>query len=617
MSNEELKKEGSISVEAENIFPVIKKWLYSDKEIFLREIVSNACDAVTKMKRLASLGEREEQEGEHFRVDVVLDKENKTLSVMDNGVGMTHEEVDRYICNIALSGAMEFMEKYEKDSAQNGIIGHFGLGFYSAFMVSERVEVLTRSYKGGETTLWICDENGNYSYEKPEMEREGGTDVILHLSEEGTEFLDGNRILEILEKYCAFMPVEIYFTEVGKEKKEGEEEKPINDPHPLWLKNPSECTEEEYKAFYRKVFKNYKDPLFHIHINVDYPLSFKGILYFPKINNEFDSLEGQVKLYYNQVFVADNIKEVIPEYFLMLKGVLDCPELPLNVSRSYLQNSGYVTKISAHIVKKTADKLCGMFNTDRPSYEKIWKDLKVFMEYGCLKDKKFYDRVKDVLLYELTDGSFVTLKEYKESVKDKQEGKICYCTDKTAQAQYIGLYEAQGVKVALLDRVLDSQFIQMIENLENVKFFRVDAELTEALKGEGEAEKDDSLEKILREVSGNEELSVRFAPLKDETVPAVLNVSEDDRRMKDMMKMYGMDSAGMKDKETLVVNSGCPLTKKLLSCTDEEKKKSAAEQLYYLTLLSQRPLTAEEMKTFLQKSFRSVEEALPETPDKQ
>ena len=466
------EKHGALSINSDNIFPIIKKWLYSDHDIFYRELISNGCDAITKLKKLDMMGEYELPEGYKPRVDVIVDPDAKTIRFIDNGVGMTADEVEEYINQIAFSGATDFIAKYKDKTNDDQIIGHFGLGFYSAFMVADEVHIDTLSWqKDAKPVHWECD--GGTEYDMQDGTRtEVGTCITLFLNEDCLQFCNEYKATEVIKKYCSFMPVEIYFTEVGKEKKEGEEEKPINDPHPLWLKNPSECTEEEYKAFYRKVFKDYKDPLFHIHINVDYPLSFKGILYFPKINNEFDSLEGQVKLYYNQVFVADNIKEVIPEYFLMLKGVLDCPELPLNVSRSYLQNSGYVTKISAHIVKKTADKLCGMFNTDRPSYEKIWKDLKVFMEYGCLKDKKFYDRVKDVLLYELTDGSFVTLKEYKESVKDKQEGKICYCTDKTAQAQYIGLYEAQGVKVALLDRVLDSQFIQMIENLENVKFFQ-------------------------------------------------------------------------------------------------------------------------------------------------
>ncbi len=621
------KTSGNISVEAENIFPVIKKWLYSDKEIFLREIVSNACDAVTKLKRLRSLGqiESEGEEEPPFRVDVFLDKEERTLTVSDNGIGMTLEEVDKYICNIALSGAVDFMAKYEKDSSSNGIIGHFGLGFYSAFMVSDKVEVRSRSYTGAPTTLWVCDENGSYTYGEPE-ERSRGTDIIMHLSEEGEEFLDEWKVREVLQKYCSFMPVEIYFSTAEKEKekeakktkdkksKDGEqddageqEEKPINDTSPLWLKNPSECSDEEYSSFYRKVFNDYKEPLFHIHINADYPLNFKGILYFPKISSEYENLEGQVKLFYNQVFVADNIKEVIPEYFLMLKGVLDCPELPLNVSRSYLQNSGYVSKISAHIVKKTADKLCGMFTNDKTAYEKIWNDVKLFVEYGCLKDRKFYDRVKKAILIATTDGSYLPAEEYAKEAKEKTDGKIYYCTDKVSQAQYIALYESQGIRVAVFDRILDGQFISLLENEEKVKFFRVDAEVSDALKGDGKSEENKELTALFKEVAKDPELTVDFAVLKDENVPAILNIDEQNRRMTDMMKAYGMDTADLKDHAKIIVNSSSPLIQKLISCADPEKKKAATEQIYSLALLSQRQLTAEELRQFLERSFKVLE----------
>ncbi len=609
MKEQQNQNTGNISVDAENIFPVIKKWLYSDKEIFLREIVSNACDAVTKLKRLSSLGQADGIEEESFRVDVILDKQERTLTVRDNGIGMTEEEVGRYICNIALSGAIDFMAKYEKDASSNGIIGHFGLGFYSAFMVSDKVELITRSYTGAPPVKWVCDENGAYRYEEA-PERSRGTEVIMHLSEEGEEFLSSGKLRDILEKYCSFMPVEIFFREEGE--KDGEkEEQSVSDPSPLWLKNPSDCTEEEYSAFYKKVFHDYKEPLFHIHINADYPLNFKGILYFPKISSEYENIEGQIKLYYNQVFVADNIKEVIPEYFLMLKGVLDCPELPLNVSRSYLQNSGYVSKISAHIVKKTADKLCGMFNTDRSAYEKLWDDIKLFTEYGCLKDRKFYDRVKNALLLSLTDGSYLTLEEYKEEAKGKTDGKIYYCTDPVSQAQYISLYEGQGIRVAVLDRVLDSQFISMLETQEGLKFLRVDAELSDALKSEdGESGENKELTELFKAAAADSELTVKFAALKDESVPAILNVEEENRRMNDMMKAYGISSEGMKNKMTVVVNNTSPLVKKLVACTDEEKKKAAVAQIYSLALLSQRQLTAGELKEFLSQSFKVLEMGL-------
>ncbi len=608
MENEKNLNTGNISVSTEHIFPVIKKWLYSEKEIFLRELVSNACDAVTKMKRLGNLGEIELSDEEKFAVWVRLDKENKTLTVSDNGIGMNKDEVEKYICSIALSGAMDFMEKYEQNTTDgSGIIGHFGLGFYSAFMVADKVAVHSRSLRDGEeSVLWVCDEQGAYHYEEAEA-RERGTDVILYLSEEGEEYLEGLKLRDILDKYCSFMPVEIYFDDgEKKEESEGaEEQKPINDISPLWLKRPFECSDEEYTDFYRKVFHDYKEPLFHIHINADYPLNFKGILYFPRISSEYENMEGQVKLYYNQVFVADNIKEVIPEYFLMLKGVLDCPELPLNVSRSYLQNSGYVSKISAHIVKKTADKLCGLFNTERERYEKLWDDIKLFVEYGSLKDRKFYDRVKDACLLSLCDGRYLTLKEYLEEVKDKAQGKIYYATDKVKQAQYVSMYTAQGLPVALLDRVLDSQFISMLEDLENVKFFRVDAELADALK-QGEGSENEDL-KALFSALCPEGTEIAFTSLKDEGVPAILNISEESRRMNDMMKMYGMDMPDMPDKATLLLNGSSPLIAKLTACADEEKKKAAAAQIYSLALLSQRQLSAEELQAFLAQSFKTLE----------
>ena len=479
---EEMKTErGGISVEIEHIFPIIKKWLYSEKEIFLRELVSNACDAVTKLKRLISLGQANESE-EPFRVTVRVDAPAGTLTVSDNGIGMTEEEVRRYICQIALSGALEFVQKYEGDAANDGIIGHFGLGFYSAFMVADRVEIVTRSYTDAPAVHWSCDESG--SYEIGAGERAGrGTDVILHITDEEKEFLGAARLRGILEKYCAFMPVEIYFEDAEEEAKTKEapaeeaeggdtktaEPAPINDTHPLWQKAPSECTEQEYKDFYHKVFHDYRDPLFYIHLSADYPLNFKGILYFPKLNHEYESLEGQVKLYYNQVFVADNIKEVIPEFLLMLRGVLDCPELPLNVSRSYLQSNGYVAKISAHIVKKVADKLCGMFANDRAGYEALWQDLSAFVEYGSLREKKFFDRVKGAVLLRTTasegERRYVTLDEYLEAAKKTNENTVYYTTDPTAQAQYVDMFRAQGIEIVVLPQIIDTQFITLLEHL--------------------------------------------------------------------------------------------------------------------------------------------------------
>ena len=608
-------KKGGISVQTEHIFPVIKKWLYSEKDIFLREIVSNASDAVTKLRRLESLGQYDSQ-GEVYRIEVVLDKEAKTLTVSDNGIGMTAEEVDRYICQIALSGALEFVEKYEGENQNNGIIGHFGLGFYSAFMVSDRVEVITKSYTGTPAVHWICTADGNYEATAGERDAHG-TSVIMHISDEEAEYLEKFKIESILEKYCAFMPVEVFFTAEDDEapekddKKEPEEPKPINDTTPLWLKSPSDCTDEDYKEFYRKVFHDYREPLFWIHINADYPLNFKGILYFPKLTNEYESIEGQVKLYYNQVFVADNIKEVIPEYLLMLKGVLDCPELPLNVSRSYLQNNTYVSKVSAHIVKKVADKLNSLCNTAREDYEKVWNDIRTFVEYACMRDRKFYDRVKDSLLLELTDGTFVTPTDYLETAKDKHENTVYYTTDKTLQAQYISMFEAQGIRVAVFDKQLDTQFVTMVEGYNNdVKYLRIDSDVAGALKGDGDVTENPALKDLFVKVSGNEKLKVEFSPLKDGGIPLLLTISEESRRMEEMMKLYAMSGMGMAGnfptEATLTVNTASPLISKL-SDMDGEKQEKTAAYLYQLALLSQRKLTAEELQSFLSNSYQVLE----------
>ena len=608
---------GGISIELEHIFPIIKKWLYSEKEIFIREIVSNACDAITKLKRLNSLGEAD-VDLKDARITVKLDKDLSTITVTDTGIGMTEEELKKYICQIALSGAMDFIQKYEgseTNAQQNGIIGHFGLGFYSSFMVSDTVDVITKSYTGAPAVKWTCTDEGDYEITADYDDEDGlldgfGTAVIMHINDEGKEFLNSYKLKEVLDKYCAFMPEPIFFEDGEvKEKKDGKEEsaepKPVNDTEPLWMKNPSDCTEEEYKAFYQKVFHDWKEPLFHIHLKADYPLNFKGILYFPRIASEFDSLEGQVKLYYNQVFVADNIKEVIPDYLLMLKGVLDCPELPLNVSRSYLQNSGYVSKISAHITKKVADKLNSMFQNDRENFEKIWRDLKTFVEYGALRDHKFYERVNGSILYELTDGSYKTLDEYLETAKEKHENKVYYASDVTAQAQYIKMFADEGIEIVVLDRVIDTQFISAVEeNKEGVKFCRIDAEMADLLKEDGDKTELPAVADLMKKIAG-EHTTVSFDRFKESAAPAILTIPEEMRRMNDMMKLYKMGD-GMPLEQTLIMNTASPVVTKLTSLLDAgetDKADLIARQLYMLASLTQRQLTADELVAFLNESY--------------
>ena len=624
MNQENTRRSGGISVETAHIFPIIKKWLYSEKDIFLRELVSNAADAVTKHKRLVSLGEIPDDE-ESYRITVTLDKTAGTLTVSDNGIGMTEEEVSRYLGNIALSGALDFVRKYEseqKEGSSTGIIGHFGLGFYSAFMVADSIEVITRSYTGSETVRWVCAADGSYEFTDAPYELHRGTDIILHVTEEESEYLGNYKIRDMLDKYCSFMPTEIYFVNADEEEKtadegsEAEQPTPINDTTPLWQKAPSECTEEEYKDFYRKVFRDYREPLFHIHINADYPLNFKGILYFPRPGNEYEPVEGQVKLYYNQVFVADNVGEVIPDFLLMLKGVLDCPELPLNVSRSYLQNNVYVSKVAAHIVKKVGDKLTSLCDTDRPAYEGVWDSIRPFVEYACMRDRKFYDRVKEALLFTLTDGSHVTVEEYfkKDTETENTERVIYYTSDPVGQAQYVSLFEAEGIRVAVLDKLIDTQFVQMYESYETgdaaVKFLRIDADVAAALTKDGEATESEALTALYRKVSGSEQLEVRYLALKDESVPAMLTVSEQSRRMEEMMRMYamqgGMDKIPAYPVEyTLTVNTASPLTARLTELCDLQpvKAEAMAAQIYRLCLLSQRKLTADELKEFLAGSF--------------
>ena len=605
MNQANFQKKGGITVETAHIFPVIKKWLYSEKDIFLREIVSNACDAVTKLRRLSSLGQYDGGD-ENYRVDVILDKDAKTLTVSDNGIGMTAEELDRYICQIALSGALEFVEKYEGDNKNNGIIGHFGLGFYSSFMVSERVEVITKSYTDAPAVYWNCNTDGEYETSFGERISHGTT-VVMHICDEEIAYLEKDKIEEILEKYCAFMPVNIYFS-AGDEAEKEDEVSPINDTTPLWLKNPSDCTEEEYKEFYHKVFHDYREPLFWIHVNADYPLNFRGILYFPRIANEFESIEGQVKLYYNQVFVADNIKEVIPEYLLMLKGVLDCPELPLNVSRSYLQNNTYVSKVSAHIVKKVADKLNSLCNISREEYQKVWNDIRTFVEYACMRDRKFYDRTKDSLLLELTDGSFVTTAEYLDVAKEKHENTVYYTSDKAAQAQYIAMFSQENIRIAVFEKPLDAQFLSTLEMYDStVKYLRIDANIASALKQEGDTATKEELVALFQKASGNDSLKVEFASLKDAGVPALITISEESRRMEEMLKLYAMNGMnfGMNSypqEVTLTLNLASPLISKLENATGEKQEIMAA-YLYGLAQLSQKKLSAEELQKFLSDSY--------------
>ncbi len=623
MENESIKK-GGISVETNHIFPVIKKWLYSEKDIFLREIISNATDAVTKLRRLSSLGIYDGGD-EEYCVKVTLDEDAKTITVSDNGIGMTEEEIEKYICSIALSGALDFVKKYEDESNQNnGIIGHFGLGFYSSFMVSDTVEVITRSYTSDTAVRWSCNGSGDYEI-SPAERATHGTDVIMHISDDEEEYLDRYKINGILEKYCSFMSVDIYFEDVDEDlddDDEGDEidtEKetteslptPINDKAPLWQKNPSECTDEEYLAFYKKVFNDYREPLFWIHLNTDYPFKFNGILYFPRRSNEYESYEGQVKLFYNQVFVADDIKDVIPEYLLMLKGVLDCPDLPLNVSRSYLQDSTYVKKISDHIVKKVADKLCSLCKNDRQKFESIWKDIKIFVEYASMREKKFFDKVRAAILMELTDGTYMTIDEYLEGCDETHKGVIFYATDKEQQAQYISMFESQNTRVVLFPYQIDVQFISMCEYINSdLKFKRIDSDIADMLKSDGEITENEALVTLFRAASGNEKLDVKFQPLKDESIPAVITLSEESRRMEEMMKMYsdmGMGNMSSLPTDTsIVLNTKSELIKKLdeTNVSDPDKALLIATEIYRLSVLSQRKLSADELRAFLSDSFR-------------
>ncbi len=593
-------EKGTISVDTQNIFPIIKKWLYSDKDIFLREVVSNGCDAVTKLKKLTAMG-KAEADGD-YEISVVLDKENKTVTVTDNGIGMTEEEVKNYISNVAFSGAEEFIRQYKEDDSESSrIIGHFGLGFYSVFMVSERVDINTLSFeKGAKPVFWTCD--GDTEYEIGEGGREThGTEVTMHIAEDSAEFLEKNTLSDVLKKYCAFFPVPIYFYEKGEEKGE-----PINDTNPLWLKKPSDCTDDEYKAFYKKVFMDFNDPLFYIHLNVEYPFNLKGILYFPKLRHEFEPTEGQIKLFNNQVFVADNVKEIIPEFLLLLKGVIDCPDLPLNVSRSFLQNDGYAAKVSAHITKKVADKLNSLFTSERENYNSYWDDIAPFVKYGCLKDEKFYDKVKNIILYTTCDGEHETLQDYLEKAKEHgHENTVYYATDKLQQAQYIDIFKKQNIETVLLPMMIDNPFISFMEaKNEGVKFKRIDSSLADTLK-DGDA-KADELAELFKEAIGDEKLKIETAALKSEDIPAVLLVGEEGRRLQEMARVYGamgMSPDMFPSDITLTLNLSNALIKKLEENKDnKEIAVPVCKQIYDIARLQQAPLDADSLGEFLKRS---------------
>ena len=678
-------KHGSLSIDSDNLFPIIKKWLYSDHDIFYRELISNGCDAITKLKKLDMMGEYSLPADYKAKIEIIVNPEEKTLKFIDNGLGMTADEVEEYINQIAFSGATDFIEKYKDKSTDDQIIGHFGLGFYSAFMVADEVTIDTLSYKEGSTAVhWSCDGGTEFDMEDGSKDTVG-TEITLYLNEDCLEFANEYRAKEIISKYCSFMPTEIYLSKANapeeyetincdekldtdtvveeiheeakfeeKEKEDGTKETvevspakdqykivkrpvPLNDTTPLWIKNPSECTDEDYKAFYRKVFMDYKEPLFWIHLNMDYPFNLKGILYFPKINTEYDSIEGTIKLYNNQVFIADNIKEVIPEFLMLLKGVIDCPDLPLNVSRSALQNDGFVKKISEYITKKVADKLSGMCKTDKENYEKYWDDISPFIKFGCLKDEKFCDKMNDYILFKDINDKYQTLpellapveKEAEDSVEatdnadaadsaeaaDKAESKeperttIYYVTDLVQQGQYINMFKDQGMNAVILDHNIDTSFITQLEQRnENYQFMRIDADLTDSLKNDDEAdltEATTTLTEVFKAALNNDRLTIKVENLKDETVSSILTLSEQGRRMQDMMKMYGMggmDPSMFAADQTLTLNANNALVKYILDNKDSENVPMFAEQLYDLALISNQTLSVDAMTKFVKRS---------------
>ncbi len=655
---------GNLSINSQNIFPIIKKWMYSDHDIFYRELISNACDAITKLKKLDLIGEYESPDDIEYKVIVKTSPEHKTIRIIDNGIGMTKEEVSEYINQIAFSGAEAFLEKYKDKTNEDQIIGHFGLGFYSAFMVADTVTIDTLSYKeGSEAVHWSCDGGTEYDMEDG-TKTTPGTEITLYLNEDSYEFANEYKAKEVIDKYCSFMPLPIYFEnedagqlteeipeeevtekdtvldtfvkdavteEVEKEDgtKETVEKVPakkmakivkrpvaLNETHPLWTKHPNECTDEEYKNFYRSVFKDYKEPLFWIHLNMDYPFNLKGILYFPKINTEYESIEGTIKLYNNQVFVADNIKEVIPEFLLLLKGVIDCPDLPLNVSRSALQNDGFVKKISEYITKKVGDKLSGMYKTDKENYEKYWDDINPFIKFGCLKDEKFYDKMKDFIIFKNLDGKYLTLKECLEENKEKHENTVFYVTNETEQSQYINMFKEEGIDAVILTHNIDQPFITHLESKnENVKFARIDADLSDSFKEEtSEDELKDITETLtdtFKKALNKDNLVVKVEKLKNASISSMITLSEQDRRMQDMMKMYsmpGMDPSMFGGQGlTLVLNANNDLVKYIVDNKDGENTPMICEQLYDLALLSHAPLSPEQMTNFIARSNKIME----------
>ncbi|MCR5428446.1 MAG: molecular chaperone HtpG [Lachnospiraceae bacterium] len=678
-------EKGNLSINSENIFPIIKKWLYSDHDIFYRELISNGSDAITKLKKLAMIGEFEEKDGEEYKIEVEVSPEEKTIVIRDNGIGMTADEVKEYINQIAFSGAADFLEKYKDKANDDQIIGHFGLGFYSAFMVAHRVTISTLSYKQDAKPVFWSSEEG-MEFEMGEGDKtERGTEITLYLNEDSYEFANEYRAKEVLDKYCSFMPVPIYFKNVdakeepkkdevidakvnengeaseaeGEKKEEKKEEKkgpkPINETAPLWTKHPNDCTEEEYKDFYRKVFHDYREPLFWIHLNMDYPFNLKGILYFPKINIEYESIEGVIKLYSNQVFIADNIKEVIPEFLMLLKGVIDCPDLPLNVSRSALQNDGFVKKISDYITKKVADKLSGMFKTDRENYEKYWDDISPFIKYGCLKDVKFKEKIRDYVIYKDLDGKYLTLEEYLKAAKGEDDesktedsaadtvakaesaeaaekaadtedkpgaepvkDKVYYVTDEKQQSQYINMFRAEKLNAVILTHNIDQPFIQQLEqDNDKVSFLRIDSDVSDSIKSElTEDEKkaledeQKELESLFRKVLKKDKLEVKVEKLKDEKISSVVTLGEESRRMSDMMKMYsmpGMDTDMFGGQETLTLNSSNTLVKYLTEHKKGHKVELIVAQLYDLAMLSHKPLAPEAMTAFIERSNEIME----------
>ena len=613
-----MAQQGNISIHAQNIMPIIKRWLYSDKDIFVRELVSNGCDAITKEKMLHPSEESD------YRVTVTLDKAAGEIRFADNGIGMTAEEVEKYINQVAFSGAEEFLKNYEGDN-KGGIIGHFGLGFYSAFMVADKVTIHTLSGQdGAQPVRWISEDGMAFTMEDGDRTQRG-TEITLHINEEEKEFLEPFRLREILNRYCGFMATPVYFDVIKEETadaKEGEEtpaQEPtlINATAPLWLKSPKDCTDEEYKSFYKEVFHVYEDPLFYVHLNVDYPFNLKGILYFPRISQDFGSREGEIKLFSGQVFVANNIKEVIPEFLMLLKGVIDCPDLPLNVSRSFLQNDGYVKKLSAYITRKVADKLTGLFNTDRANYQTYWDDIHPFVKYGCMRDAKFFEQVKDTLLYKTTGGEYLTLQEYLSKNEGRLGKKIIYTNDPTRQAASVSMYNAEGIDVIALDTLIDLNFLSFMEysgGVEGLQFVRVDADSETFRKEQTEEEKKaadekaEALAQLFKDATGNADLSLRLEALKDESISAMLVQDEQGRRFSEMGRIYGQDFK-LPEQVTLVLNSENAVVRSLIASdsNDEEKRALIAAQLYDLARMSTRPLEKEEITAFLARSGKLLE----------